>query len=82
MTTDIETAINIALDAVRMGGNGHGYLIVDVPAIGPDGKHYREGCRVFKDTTQEPRGLDGLPPGPIVARVSNDGQVSRLRGTA
>ncbi len=58
----------------------HGYIIIEVPSVGPGGGHYDAGFRVYPDRPQGPGGLMSpgeLPPGDIVARVDKDGKVTR-----
>lgn len=78
---DIDNAIQTALNALDIDKCivrpecRHGYIIIDVPAIGPNGGHYA----VYSEISQAPGGLMApgkLPPGEIVAIVSSDGNVT------
>ncbi len=82
MMTDLDKAVETARHALSIDRdlcvNTHGYVIIDVPAVGPNGGHYAPGCRVYSDVPQAPGGIfppGELPPGPIVAIVDKDGNV-------
>jgi hypothetical protein len=62
----------------RIGAEPRSYIIIDVPAIGPNGGHYASGLRVYPAKPQAPGGIlppGALPPGEVVATVDADGVV-------